>query len=248
MYHVKFRELRQFGNVAHRFNLSVDALHALVEPWARGEQIEFGERKWSPHVASLTVIEGPELALSELSIGRGWRTASRKGEDVTERLLAAATGPARAAAAAAGGAAVGDASSAPAAAALGAAPELAATGAPSAASVAPAGSDLEADSLGLGVLSLLQRTPAPLSRAWRLAQARFPERSASESLALTERAVRSLLQRRLIVLVERDGDSADQQRHDDDLPGIAPERADQVLRTVECWFDTSDTAVRMRRV
>ncbi|MCW3065102.1 MAG: hypothetical protein JWN32_2274, partial [Solirubrobacterales bacterium] len=30
------------------------------------------------------------LAVEELTMGRGWRTAERRGEDVTERMLAAA--------------------------------------------------------------------------------------------------------------------------------------------------------------
>jgi hypothetical protein len=59
--------------------------------------VEVGERKWSPLQARLTILEGPELPLDELSMGRGWRTAQRRSEDVTERVLAAASPHAQAA-------------------------------------------------------------------------------------------------------------------------------------------------------
>jgi len=84
MYHI---ELRQFPNNAWRFNLSEADMRAVAEPWARGEIVDIGERKWNPHTATLTILEGPELELQELSMGRGWRTAQRKSDDVTQRLL-----------------------------------------------------------------------------------------------------------------------------------------------------------------
>jgi hypothetical protein len=83
-------ELRQFPHNMCRFNLSEEDLRAIVEPWALGEWVEFGERKWSPHQAKLTVLEGPPLATGQLTMGRGWRTAQRQSEDVTERVLEAA--------------------------------------------------------------------------------------------------------------------------------------------------------------
>ena len=59
VYHV---ELRQFPHNFCRFNLTERDLHEMIlNAWARGDWIELGERKWSPHQASLKVIEGPEL-------------------------------------------------------------------------------------------------------------------------------------------------------------------------------------------
>jgi hypothetical protein len=88
VYHI---ELRQFPHNMCRFNLTEQELLATVTaPWAREQWIELGERKWSPHQAKLTVLEGPELALDQLKMSRGWRNAQRQSEDVTERVLAAA--------------------------------------------------------------------------------------------------------------------------------------------------------------
>jgi hypothetical protein len=89
MFHV---ELRQSLHSAWAFNLSEAELSALVVPWSREQWIELGERKWSPHQARLTVLEGPHLQVGELSMGRGWRNAQRRSEDVTERVLAQASG------------------------------------------------------------------------------------------------------------------------------------------------------------
>lgn len=88
MFHV---ELRQFPHNVCRFNMTDAELATLVEPWAREQWVELGERKWSPHQARLTVLEGPQLPVEQLSMGRGWRNAQRQSEDVTERVLARAT-------------------------------------------------------------------------------------------------------------------------------------------------------------
>jgi hypothetical protein len=87
VYHL---ELRQFPHSLSRFNLDEQGLRAIVEPWTREPWVEVGERKWSPHQAKLTVLRGPQIPVEELSLGRGWRTAQRQSEDVTERVLAAA--------------------------------------------------------------------------------------------------------------------------------------------------------------
>jgi hypothetical protein len=85
VYHV---ELRQFPHNMCRFNLSEqELLDTIVGAWVEDKWIEFGERKWNPHQARLTVLEGPHLAVEELAIGRGWRGAQRHSEDVTERVL-----------------------------------------------------------------------------------------------------------------------------------------------------------------
>ncbi len=96
MYHL---ELRQFPHNVCHFNLSEQELAAIVDPWVRGEFIEIEERKWNINQAKLTILEGPELTLDQLTMGRGWRTAERDGENVTDRVLAAAGEAQKAAAA-----------------------------------------------------------------------------------------------------------------------------------------------------
>lgn len=88
MYHV---ELRQFPHNMCKFNLSErELLDTIVGGWAQGQWIEMGERKWNPHQAKLTVLEGPEIPVEQLSVGRGWPKAQHEGEDVTERMVAQA--------------------------------------------------------------------------------------------------------------------------------------------------------------
>lgn len=95
MFHV---ELRQFPHNACAFNLSEDELlERVVGPWAAGEWVELGERKWSPHRAKLTVLEGPRLELADLAMGRGWRNAEHRGKDVTASVLAHSVSTGRAA-------------------------------------------------------------------------------------------------------------------------------------------------------
>ncbi len=138
----------------------------MLEPWAAERIVEFGERKWSPHQAKLTIIEGPQLEIEQLSMGRGWRTAQREGRDVTERLLTQAEE------------ALADASA------------QAAPQGPS------SDGGALADPLALGVLadlrsvaSLLGGDPGGLLAAWRDAAARQPGMSPSETLALAERDI-----------------------------------------------------------
>jgi hypothetical protein len=164
MYHV---ELRQFPHNMCRFNLTDAELGSIVEPWVRQQLVEFGERKWHPQQAKITILEGPQMPLEQLTMGRGWRAVQRNSQDVTDAVLASA----RAALAA------------PAA-------------APSASSQPDAESAL-ADPLALGVLtdlrsvaSLLGEDPGRLLAAWRAVAARSTGLSPSEALALAERDVR----------------------------------------------------------
>ena len=96
MFHL---ELRQFPHNACRFNLTEAELSQIVEPWSREQWIELGERKWNPHQARLTVLEGPHLQVEDLAMGRGWRNAQHHSSDVTERVIAQALALAPAAAA-----------------------------------------------------------------------------------------------------------------------------------------------------
>ena len=165
VYHV---EIRQFPHNTCRFNMTEAELRVIADPWSRMEWVEVGERKWSPHQAKLKILRGPEIPLEQLSMGRGWPTARREGEDVTEQVLAACR-------------------STPAAASPG--PSTAATQAPPpAATVSGAG---PAEAL-LGELApLLGDDPQTLLEAWRHAAALYRNSSPSESLALAERAIGS---------------------------------------------------------
>ena len=87
MYHV---ELRQFPHNLCHFNLDERELGAIVEAWTTDPWVEIEGRKWNPDKAKLKILEGPEIPLDQLTMGRGWRTAEREGTDVTERVLAAA--------------------------------------------------------------------------------------------------------------------------------------------------------------
>jgi 2-iminobutanoate/2-iminopropanoate deaminase len=86
VYHV---ELRHFPRNVCRFNLSAAELQtAVLTPWAADRPFEFGDVRWDPRHARLTVLEGPRLAPGELTMGRGWSAAQRQGRDVTAELLA----------------------------------------------------------------------------------------------------------------------------------------------------------------
>jgi hypothetical protein len=226
VYHL---ELRQFPHKLCRFNLNKQELREIVEPWAHEQWVELGERKWSPHQARLTILEGPHLPLDQLSMDRGWRNAQRHGEDVTDRVLTAAKAPGSAAR-------VHSPDISP-----GVSPDI----------------EILADSLGLELLSLLADGPAPLSRAWRLASARCPERSASESLALAERALRSLLGKGLIVLLHPVAGASGGVPGAEEADGeVGPQEVEQALRAVGSWAhedaaapeEGASAAVRMRRV
>ncbi|HEY5285846.1 MAG TPA: hypothetical protein VIJ50_01925 [Solirubrobacteraceae bacterium] len=164
MYHV---ELRQFPHNFCRFNLTEAELReAVLDGWARGEWIEFGERKWNPQQAKLIVIEGPHIPLEQLSMGRGWRIVEREGKDVTERMIAAAYASASVAGSATGNQSIGSE----------------AAGSPS---LDPALASLAAELFGL-----LGEDALPLMRAWQLALEGHSERTPSECLALAEGLVR----------------------------------------------------------
>jgi hypothetical protein len=160
-------EMRQFPHNFCRFNMSEQELRtAVLDAWARREWLEFGERRWDPNQATLTVLEGPRLSTQELSMGRGWRNAQRGGSDVTERLLASARAVPGARSP---GAQAQEAN-------LAAAPDRLA--------------EADAASLAAELIALLGEDPFSLVRAWQLALERHPDRSPSECLALAEDFVR----------------------------------------------------------
>jgi hypothetical protein len=175
MYHI---ELRQFPHNVCRFNLSDQELGAVVAPWVSEQFVEVGERKWRTDQARLTILEGPQLGMNQLTMGRGWRAAERQCEDVTERLLAEAK---RALAAGAAGPVTGVASQR-------AVPGLSQPPTPGASGTQPLADPL---ALGVQLAALLGQDPAALLSAWREVAARSTGLSPSESLALAEREIRS---------------------------------------------------------
>jgi hypothetical protein len=174
MYHL---ELRQFPHNACRFNLTEAQLRPIVEPWAREQFVEMGERKWSPHQARLTILEGPELEPPQLAMGRGWRAAQREGEDVTERVLAAAREAIEAARAQSSARAGGS----------GAGAELRDRTPPRGA----AGDVADPMSVAMQVAGLLGPDAPALLEAWRAATASSPGLAPSETLALAETTLRA---------------------------------------------------------
>jgi hypothetical protein len=185
MYHL---ELRDFPHNMCRFNLSDEELRPLVELWARGQVVEYGEHRWNPQNATLKILEGPQLPLGQLTMGRGWGAAERHGKDVTAALIAAAREALFA----------GGAGSAPATAAAGGAVAPAVAAAPGGFGAAPGvatgaqGPPVnDSFALGMQMAALLGPDALALLDAWRTAAAGSPGLAPSETLALAERAVRS---------------------------------------------------------
>jgi hypothetical protein len=159
VYHI---EIRQFPHNVCRFNLSGPELSAVVIPWVREQAVDFGERKWSPHTARLTILEGERLPAEVMTMGRGWRAAQRESEDVTEQLLASAR------------------KALSAESAQQTSPQTSA----GAAQPHPPSDPL---ALGVQIASLLGGDPMGLLEAWRAAAARSPGLAPAETLALAER-------------------------------------------------------------
>jgi hypothetical protein len=233
MFHI---ELRQFPRNVCRFNLEARELDARVlGPWARGEWFELGELKWNPHQARLTIIEGPQIPPARLSMGRGWKTALREGRDVTERLTADARARVEHAQAQPAPARAAPVPAAPS-------PEAAAVSAilpPSTAGHKLGGNatgsevDLLADSFALALLGEIGAEATTLSQVWGVSSERHPDRSAAETLTLAERAVRSLIARGLVKLVELgEPAGAGQERNDGERNDQDIER---VLRAPSSW-------------
>lgn len=87
MFHL---ELREASDRARRLNLTEQELKAdVLGPWGRGDAVWLAERAWHPGQAQMTVIEGPEIPVGRLTMGRGWSVAVQEGREVTRELLAA---------------------------------------------------------------------------------------------------------------------------------------------------------------
>jgi hypothetical protein len=84
-------ELRQRPHVARAFNLQEQEVAVrFLNPLLAGRPINYSDHDWDPKKTKLTVLEGPELRLEEIGMGRGWGNAQRSAIDVTERLIARA--------------------------------------------------------------------------------------------------------------------------------------------------------------
>jgi hypothetical protein len=226
VYHV---EIRQFPHNASRFNLTERELLPIVVPWVREEWVELGERKWNVNLAKLTIIEGPQLSMPQLAMGRGWRNAQRQGQDVTERVLQTLKE------------APGTAAQPPAPPAhVGA--RGAGKGGPPNASVERAAADFQllGDSLGLEILAALDEGPVTLARVWRLADARLGDRPASEGLTLGEQAIRSLLERGLVVLQALP--AGVDERGQPSLEDVDEAQVEPALRAIEGWAGGAQSA------
>jgi hypothetical protein len=196
MFHL---ELRQFPHKLSRFNLSEAQLRAVIEPIAAEKWVEIGERKWNPHEVKVTILEGPELEVAELSMGRGWQAALRHSTDVTEHIMElakdAAEQAARKALEEAGRAALaGEGGGVPGAHSAGGdatSVDVADSDAPAAGAQALGGS--LGDPLAVGVLlaSLLGSEPTRLLEEWRAVAAGAPVLAPSESLAVAEQRLAS---------------------------------------------------------
>ena len=154
MYHL---ELSKFPKKVNRFNMNGQDIGAVLVPWAQGQVIELGEQRWSPHDTEIKVLEGDEIATQEISMGRGWRAAERRGKDVTEQVLTEARAHVRA-----------EAVTAPPA-----SPE--------------AGSPAEEVGLAMQVGSLLGPDAPRVMQVWARVRASEPDLTPSEALAAAER-------------------------------------------------------------
>ncbi len=194
MFHL---ELRQFPHKLSRFNLSEAQLRAVIEPIAAEKWVEVGERKWNPHEVKVTILEGPELEVAELSMGRGWQAAVRQSTDVTERIMELAKDAAQQAARKALEEA-GRAALAGEGAGAGGVPGEAPQGIGGVGAEAPAAAEQAlggslSDPLAVGVLlaSLLGSEPTRLLEEWRAVAAGAPALAPSESLAVAEQRLAS---------------------------------------------------------
>jgi hypothetical protein len=227
VYHL---ELRKFPHAVCRFNQSEAQVRAILVAWVNEQWFEEGEQKWNSNEATLIVLEGPKLSMPELAMGRGWRNAQRRSEDVTERVLAAVrqqVQPAGAAASTVSGAT-----------------QAAATRSASAAEV-----ELLGDSLALELLALLDEEPVVLGRVWSLAAERLSDASAAQSLALAEHAVRSLVGRGLAVLREPDkpGVDGDGPEAAKAWQAVTDDRVEAVLREGENWGGSERRTLQIAR-
>lgn len=90
-FHVQMRSRRGLRR-AWAFNLTAERLAAeITTPWLVNDVIVFGDRDWEPRESELKILEGPELDPADLAHSQGPTAAERTAENVTRRVLAAAS-------------------------------------------------------------------------------------------------------------------------------------------------------------
>jgi hypothetical protein len=83
-----------FKQRARTFNLDEASMRRdVLEPWLLGRRVTLGEKDFEPKDSRLVILEGPDLADTDLSMGRGWSNAEKVSENVTRRLVDAASAP-----------------------------------------------------------------------------------------------------------------------------------------------------------
>lgn len=199
MFHV---ELREGSRRLSRLNLEERELMGVVlEPWVRGAPVELGERTWSPQHTQITVIEGPEVPIGAMTMGRGWPTALREGREVTQ----AAIERARQCLSAVGTHPHGPSSADSPSALRPQGPWLAAhvpQRSPESGREEPQQLDLLAEALGLELLRRLADETISLRIAWTAAHQRHPEIGAGAALELASAAISNLSRSGLIDVVQ----------------------------------------------
>lgn len=236
MFHV---EICQAPHRLARLNLSEEDLTATVlAPWVRGEDVQLGERTWSPRAAEITILQGPEVPIGGMAVGRGWSTASRSGKDVTEAMLSVA----REAVASVSEASAGSAAVAGEGAAVTGNGVAAATSGGGAVSGTPSRAEerLLADSLGLNLLRALSGGEMSLRSAWRLAAESNPQMSPGSSLEIASKAIATLASAKLIIVVAAGGEQKGAEVDEGELKGR--------LAHIDSWAEgDSPTALSIRR-
>lgn len=251
MFHI---ELTCNPNSVWRFNMTEQQLYtSVLVPWAKGESIELGEHTWRPSDTKITVVEGPQIPVGRLTLGRGWPTARREGKEVTteviatfQRRFAAQTGYTPGAVNGSRGIEMpgqplrGRAAS-EAAFAAGSGPQAGDVAATGSAAGEHSGADLVlADAFALELLRTLAEGPLPLHSAWRLARERHPQMQAGASLELAMNAVVSLIASQLAALAKPEAALT--------LSGPASELESQI-RSMDGWLaDSGPDALELRRL
>jgi hypothetical protein len=88
MFHV---EMRMGMHVVREFNLDDRKLYVtFLEPLLSDREFSIEGHDYYPRHTRIVILEGPELPLDQLGMGRGWGNAERTATDVTESVLAKA--------------------------------------------------------------------------------------------------------------------------------------------------------------
>jgi hypothetical protein len=85
-------ELKDHRDVVRAFNLTEEQVTArFITPLRTSTRFSIEDKEFESRKARLIIVEGPRLATGELTLGQGWTTARKRGEDVTQRFLTASS-------------------------------------------------------------------------------------------------------------------------------------------------------------